>query len=169
MSDAAPASPYGAGTRGANQRDAIKMTTAEIDQFVLGQRTLNVATFNHDDTVHLVAMWFAMFEDCVAFTTKAKSQKIQNLRRDPRITGLIESGEEYAELRGVEIVGQAELVEDSDRLFALGTQMFPRYGGVAYTEEHRPAVEALVNKRVGVKIHVDRYVTWDHTKLATPP
>lgn len=165
MTSSGRTSPYAAGTPGTKQRDLIRMTPAEIDEFVAGQRTLNVATINHDGTIHLVAMWFAMFEDCIAFTTKAKSQKIQNLRRNPQLTCLIEAGEEYAELRGVEMVGRAEIVEDPDRLFALGTRTFSRSSGVPYTEERRAVVEGLVNKRVGVKVHVDRYVSWDHRKL----
>jgi PPOX class probable F420-dependent enzyme len=165
MTGSGPTSPYAAGTPGTKQRDLIRMTPAEIEEFILGERTLNVATINHDGTIHLVAMWFAMFEDCVAFTTKAKSQKIQNLRRDPRLTCLIEAGEKYTELRGVEMVGRAEIVEDPERLFALGTQTYARSSGVPYTEERRSAVEGLINKRVGVKIHVEKYVSWDHRKL----
>jgi PPOX class probable F420-dependent enzyme len=165
VAEAVPLSPYSAGTPGAKQRDVIRMSDAEVDAFIDEQRTLNVATINHDGSIHLVAMWFAIFEDCIAFTTKAKSQKIQNLRRNPQVTCLIEAGEEYAELRGVEMVGRAEIVDDPDRLFALGTQTFSRNSGVPYTEERRAAVEGLVNKRVGVKIHVDKYVSWDHRKL----
>jgi general stress protein 26 len=165
MTTSGPTSPYAAGTPGAKQRDLIAMTDAEIDEFILGQRTLNVATVNHDGTIHLVAMWFAIFEGCVAFTTKAKSQKIQNLRRNPQVTCLTEAGDEYTDLRGVEMVGRAEIVEDSERLFALGTQTLSRNSGVPYTEERRAAVEGLINKRVGVKIHVDKYVSWDHRKL----
>jgi hypothetical protein len=32
----------------------------------------------------------------------------------------------------------------------------------------RPAVEAMINKRVGVKINVERRVSWDHRKLGLP-
>jgi general stress protein 26 len=35
------------------------------------------------------------------FETKAKSQKVQNLKRDPRISALVEAGHTYDQLRGV--------------------------------------------------------------------
>jgi hypothetical protein len=84
------------------------------------------------------------------------------------MTCLFEAGEDYEELRGVELVGRAEIVEDSDRIWELGVSVFERYQA-PYTEELRPFVEAMLHKRVVVKLHVDRIVTWDHRKLGLPP
>ena len=103
-----------------------------------------------------------------ALETKAKSQKVANLRRNPQITCLIEDGDKYEELRGVEMVGHAEIVEDPDRIFELGISVFERTSGQTYTEEMKPFVEVMLNKRVVVKIHVDKYVSWDHRKLGMP-
>ena len=58
-------------------------------------------------------MWYGFTPDGrLGFETFAKSQKIQNLRRDPRITALVEDGDVYEQLRGVELVGTAEVTED---------------------------------------------------------
>jgi general stress protein 26 len=103
----------------------------------------------------------------MAFETKAKSQKVLNLRRNPTITCLVEDGESYDELRGVELVGRAEIVEDPDRMWELGVSVFERYNA-PYTEELRPMVEAMLHKRVVIKVHVDRVVSWDHRKLGLP-
>jgi hypothetical protein len=90
---------------------------------------------------------------------------VQNLRRNPMITCLVEDGDVYEELRGVELVGHAEVVEEPERIFQLGISVVERTSGVKYTEEMRPAVEMMINKRVAVKIHPERYVSWDHRKL----
>ena len=140
------------------------MTEAEVDDFLHGRHTMSVATTNHDDTIHLVAMWYGFLEGCVAIETKTKSQKVRNLRRDPRMTCMVEAGERYEELRGVELVGRAELVEEPERMWEMGVDLFERYQG-AYTEEMRPFVEAMLHKRVVVKLQVDRVVSWDHRKL----
>jgi general stress protein 26 len=112
-------------------------------------------------------MWYGLVEGAIAVETKAKSQKVQNLRRDPRLTVLMEDGDYYEELRGVELVGKAEIIEDPDRLFALGVNVFERYYG-SYTEELKPFVETMLHKRVMVKLHVERTVSWDHRKLGLP-
>ncbi len=62
----------------------------------------------------------------------------------------------------------AEIVDDPERMFELGVSVFERYYG-GYTEELRPFVETMLNKRVVVVLHVDRTVSWDHRKLGLPP
>ncbi len=151
---------------GVKQRDVIKMTQEEIDEFLQGRHSMSIATMNHDGSIHLVAMWYGFLEGAVAIETKAKSQKVLNLRRDPRMSALVEDGESYEELRGVELVGRGEIVDDPERMFQLGISVFERYQGGEYTEEMRPFVEVMLNKRVVVKLHVDRVVSWDHRKLA---
>jgi PPOX class probable F420-dependent enzyme len=156
------------GMPGVKQRDIIKMTDEEVDAFLHERRPLSMCTMNHDGTIHAVAMWYGFLEGSVAIESKAKAQKVQNLRRDPRMTCLFEAGDDYEELRGVELVGRAEIVEEPDRIWELGVSVFERYQA-PYTEELRPFVEAMLHKRVVVKLHVDRVVTWDHRKLGLPP
>ncbi len=153
---------------GVKQRDLIKMTPDEVDEYLSGRRAMSMASINHDGSIHMVAMWYGFLEGCVAFETKAKSQKVRNLRRDPRLTCMVEDGEVYEELRGVELVGRGEIVDDPDRMWELGVNVFSRYHG-DYTEELRPMVQAMLNKRVVVKLHVDRVVSWDHRKLGIAP
>ena len=153
---------------GVKQRDVIKMTPEEIDAFLHERRPMSMCTINHDGSIHAVAMWYGFLEGCVAVETKTKSQKAVNLRRDPRVTCLFEDGDSYEELRGVELVGRAEIVEEPERMFPLGVDVFERYYGT-YNEEMRPFVETMLNKRVVIKVVVDRTVSWDHRKLGLPP
>ena len=149
---------------GVKQRDVIKMTDAEVDAFLEAGRTMSFATMNHDDTIHVVAMWYGFLEGAVAFETKTKSQKVANLRRNPTITCMVEDGKTYDELRGVQIVGNAEIFEERDRLLEMGKSLFGRHVGT-YTDDMLPAVEMMLNKRVGIKVHHTRVASWDHSKL----
>jgi PPOX class probable F420-dependent enzyme len=149
---------------GVNERSKIKMTDEEIDTFLHQRNSVALSSLNHDGTIHTIAMWYGFLDGMMAFETKAKSQKVQNLRRDPRITCMVETGDKYEELKGVELVGTAEIVEDADRLWQIGVSVFERYQGT-YTEEMKPFVEIMLHKRVGIAVHVDRVVSWDHAKL----
>ena len=162
MSDAP--TPMGHGVK---QRDVIKMTPDEVEAFLRERRPMTLCSINHDGSIHAVAMWYGFLEGCVAIETKAKSQKAQNLRRDPRMTCMMEDGDTYEELRGVELVGRAEIVEDPERMWELGVDLFQRYYGT-YTDDLAPFVETMLNKRIVVKLHVERTVTWDHRKLGLP-
>lgn len=153
---------------GVNQRRQIRMTPEEIDAFLAERRPMTMCSLSHDGSIHAVAMWYGFVDGCVAVETKAKSQKAQNLRRDPRLTLLFEDGDTYEELRGVELVGKAEIVEDPESLWTLGVSVFERYYG-AYSEELKPFIETMLHKRVGIKLHAERTVSWDHRKLGLPP
>jgi PPOX class probable F420-dependent enzyme len=153
---------------GVNQRRAIAMTPDEVAAFLAERRAMTMCSLARDGSIHAVAMWYGFLDGCVTVETKSKSQKVQNLRRDPRCTLLFEDGDYYEELRGVELVGTAEIVEDPDRLFILGVSVFERYYG-AYSDDLAPFIETMLHKRVAIKLHVQRTVSWDHRKLGLPP
>lgn len=152
---------------GTNQRAQIVMSEAEIADFVATSRTGTLATIGRDGQPHLTAMWYAVLDGEVWLETKAKSQKAVNLRRDPRVSFLIEGGQTYDTLRGVSFEGTAEIVEDPEMLFRVGVSVWERYTG-PYSEEMRPAVDAMMNKRVAVRIRTRRTRSWDHRKLGLP-
>jgi PPOX class probable F420-dependent enzyme len=152
---------------GVNQRKVIQMTPEEIDAFLSERRAMSMCSISADGSIHAVAMWYGFLDGCVTVETKAKSQKVQNLRRDPRLTLLFEAGDYYEELRGVELVGRAEVIDDPEQLWKLGVSVFERYYG-GYSDEMKPFLEAMLNKRVAVKMHAERTVSWDHRKLGLP-
>jgi PPOX class probable F420-dependent enzyme len=147
-----------------NRREQIRMSEAEIEEFLHGRRTMNIATIAKDGRPHLVAMWYGFLEGAPAFETYAKSQKVLNLRRDPRITCLVEEGDTYETLRGVELIGTGEIVEEESRLLEAAMSVVDRYHGLP-PEHLEMAARALMQKRVGVKVHIEKVVSWDHSKL----
>lgn len=153
---------------GTNQRATVVMADGEIDQFIATQRTATLATFGSGGHPHLIAMWYAVVDGVIWFETKAKSQKTKNLLRDPRCTVLIEAGQTYDTLRGVSLEGRGTVVEDSDAIWKVGVSVWERYNG-PYSEEVKPLVEYMVNKRVAIRLDVDRTRSWDHRKLGLDP
>src|SRR5229473_7552515 len=124
-----------------SRRDLIRMNDEEIRAFLEEQRTVQVASIDHDGWPHLVAMWYVLINDQIVFWTYAKSQKAVNLRRDARLTCLIEAGQRYDELRGVQIKGQAVIADDRATVQRVGEVIWERYTG-PLNESTRPMVEA---------------------------
>ena len=107
----------------ASGRGSVQMTEAEIEDFLAANMKVQVATVGPDGAPHLTTLFYVLEDGMLAFWTYGRSQKVVNLRRDPRITCLVEDGTDYAELRGVSIQGTARLVEEYDgkvRLIAVG-------------------------------------------------
>ncbi len=153
---------------GDKQRSTVEMSDREIRDYVLRSRTATMATLGSDGRPHLVAMWFAVLDGSIWFETKTRSQKAVNLRRDPRLTVLIEDGATYDVLRGVSLEGRATISEDPDDLWRVGVDVWERYNG-PYTEEVRPLVEFMLQKRVAIRLDVERTRSWDHRKLGMDP
>jgi len=153
---------------GTNQRSQITLTDDEVAAFIEEQRSATMATVGPTGVPHLVAMWYGVVDGQIWFETKGRSQKAVNLRRDPRITVLLEDGLTYDTLRGVSIEGTAVISEDPDDLWKVGVSAWERYTG-PYTEEAKPLVEFMLQKRIAVRVDVDRIRTWDHRKLGMDP
>ena len=147
-----------------NRRDQIRMNDEEIRAFLEEQRKLQVATIDHDGWPHLVAMWYVLINDEVVFWTYARSQKAINLRRDPRLTCLVEAGERYEELRGVQIKGQAAINDEPATVQRIGEEIWERYTG-PLNENTRQMVTVQAAKRVVIFVKPVEVVSWDHRKL----
>lgn len=153
------------------RREQIRMTEQEIALFLAQGRSLSVATISPDGAPHLVAMWYALTDEGkIALWMYARSQKALNLRRDPRITCMLESGATYEELRGVQIRGQATLVEDAAAVQAIGEAIYrrnasPDNSGGALTAAQLALIAAQASKRIGVIVEPTTIASWDHSKL----
>lgn len=152
----------------ANQRSQIVMSDAEVDAFLTQQRSSTVATIGPQGQVNLVAMWFSWHDGQVWIETKAASQKVVNLRRDPRMSVLVEAGETYDQLRGVALEGTGVVLNDPEVVWDVCVRIVERYQA-PYTEQLRTIVEQMARNRVVVRLDVDRVRSWDHRKLGLPP
>jgi general stress protein 26 len=150
----------------ANKRASISMTDSEIAAYLEEQTILNIASIGPTGHPHMVAMWYVVMDEKVTFWTFGKSQKIVNLRRDKKITGLVESGDTYDQLKGLELVGSATIVEDYDTVLAIGKAVGLKYNGDgAISDAALPFLESQAKKRLGIQINVEQIVSWDHTKI----
>src|SRR5437899_2702634 len=97
-----------------SMRDLMQMTDDETEAFLDSGRRAQVATVNRDGSPHLVPLSYLFLDGDLAFWTDGDSQKVANLRRDPRVTVLVEEGGRFEEFRAVQVRGTAEVVDDYD-------------------------------------------------------
>ena len=154
---------------GTNERARILMSDDEVRGFLERSRIATLATVSPSGAPHLVAMWYGLMDGILYFETKAKSQKAVNIRRNPVISVLVEAGTTYDQLRGVAMEGAAHIIDDADdeEYWGAAVNFYERYNG-PYSEEVRPAVEAMMHKRLIVRLDVTRTRSWDHRKLQLP-
>ena len=142
------------------------MTPDEMRTFLDEGRDLQVASINADGTPHLVTMWYLRDGEDLLFWTYAKSQKVVNVRRDPRATVLVATGEKYEELKGVSITGSTTVVDDLDEVLAFGEKVYEKYWGPIDNDLVREGVRTMGAKRVVIRVSPLKTTSWDHSKLA---
>ena len=141
------------------------MTPAEVAAFLRRHHTMALATHGPGGFPHVVAMSYGFVGDRLAFWGDRRSQKIVNLQRDGRLGCLVDDGDDHGELQGVHLAGVAEFVADPDELAALGRAVLAQRFGPDGDPGAFPApLEQLVAHRIGVRIRVERTVSWDHRK-----
>jgi PPOX class probable F420-dependent enzyme len=150
-----------------SRRDQIKLSEAERRELINSERIAVVASFGPRGWPHLMPLWYVPRDGEVWIYTYAKSQKVRNLERDPRATVLIETGHEYAELRGLMIEAEAEIEREIEDVFPLAEELTLRYadGIDSLQGDAREALKAQAAKRVAIRFAPVRTATWDHRKL----
>jgi PPOX class probable F420-dependent enzyme len=150
-------------------RDEVKMTDQEITDFLAANIKVQVASLGPDGAPHLSTLFYIVRDGKIAFWTYGRSQKIRNLERDPRVSALVEDGDDYFELRGVSINGRAEIIRDYESIYSIGSEVATRMVAAdsfeALGDFGRETVEKQAQKRVAVVIHPDHVATWDHRKM----
>lgn len=141
------------------------MSDDEVTAFLEGSRKVQLATINPDGTPHLVTMFYGLDEGRIAFWTYGKAQKARNLARDPRVSCLVEAGDDYDQLRGVLVYGVAEQVDDRDRVLAIGMMIARRMTPGVPDDLLTPYVEQTGRKRIAYVVERTKVVSWDHRRL----
>ena len=148
-----------------SRRAAIAIDAEERRRYIAQAMTMILVTIGADGYPHAVPMWFIVGDDeRVYMTTYGRSQKAVNLRRNPRVALLVESGVRYDELKGVLIRGTAEVVDDLELCVRVLSQVHAKHTG-GLPEGIEDLMRAQARKRVVLRITPDRIASWDHKKL----
>ena len=127
-----------------SRRQQIQLSPDEQAAFFRDHKKAALATIDKDGFPHVVAMNYVARDGAFYMTSYGKAQKVVNIRRNPKVALMVETGDSYAELRGVMVRGHCEILEGEDAV---------------------KAAVASAPKRVVLKIVPEKVISWDHRKL----
>ena len=151
-----------------SRRELIQLTDEEIRDYLADARTVVLVSNGRTGYPHPMPMWFYVDNAGIFYcTTVRKSQKVQNFLRDPRASLLVESGEEYAELKSVLAYADCEVIDDFDLVRDVLVKINTKGKVVdeAEVEQLLGAVSQTAEKRVVLKFTPREIISWDHAKL----
>jgi hypothetical protein len=151
-----------------NRRAQIAMSDAELRAFLGEEDLVTCATLGPNGRPHLMPLSYVLdpaeARPVIIAGTFGKSQKVRNLERVPEATLQVEGGKAYGELRGAMMECDVEIVRDVDAVIAIALAVAGRDGSPA-SAERRAHIAAQAPKRVGLRFHPTRVVSFDHRKL----
>src|SRR5262249_37157398 len=115
-----------------------------------------------DGFPHVVAMNYFTRDGAFYMTSYRKAQKVVNVKRNPKVALMVECGDTYAELRGVMIRGQCQILEGQD---AVKAAFEARAEAQSNPSPVQPGAVSSAPKRVVLKIVPEKVISWDHRKL----
>lgn len=141
------------------RRRQIRMTPEEQTAFLRDNPKCALATIDQVGFPHVVAMGFYVEDGAFYMTSYAKAQKVLNIRRNPKVGLMVETGGSYAELQGVMVRGTCEIIEDIETVRHV---MDHRRSS---PESGRRGSLDSAPKRVVLKVSPQKIASWDHRKL----
>jgi len=152
---------------GVNARVNTSMTEAEVADFLDQARTMILCTIGPDGVPDPVGMWFVIVDGEIWMRTYARSQKAINIERDARVSVLVETGDTYAQLRGVQLTGRVEISREEDLICSIAAGLLVKYEGLQpeHVEAAKEAYRSKAGKQVAFRLIPERTVSWDHRKL----
>jgi PPOX class probable F420-dependent enzyme len=146
----------------------IRLTSDEAWEAVGAAHTGILTTLRRDGMPIALPVWFVVDDRSIALMTPAGTKKIARIRHDPRASFLVESGEQYTELRGVHLTGRVELVEDAAAISWIEAAVNAKYAGFRPPTASLPAAaQAYYASQVFLRFVADsRILTWDNARLA---
>ncbi|MFE0105585.1 pyridoxamine 5'-phosphate oxidase family protein [Streptomyces sp. NPDC059009] len=146
----------------------IMMSPAELDAFLATERTCRVATVSKDGAPHVSTLWFAWDGTSLWLYSVTRSKRWADLRRDGRVAVVVDAGEEYGELRGVELAGTVEFVGEIPRT----GEPCPELDAVERQFAKKNFdLDAMVHdgRHAWARLTPETVASWDFRKLAELP
>jgi hypothetical protein len=139
------------------------MSAAELDAYLGAARTCRVASVGAEGP-HVTPLWFVWQGGALWLYSLTRSQRWADLMSDPRVAAVVDDGEDYGELRGVELRGTVVPVgevprtgaEDVPGLTAVEAAFGAKYSGGAFGHDGRHA---------WLRLDPAKVVSWDFRKI----
>lgn len=143
------------------------MTADQITMFLEEPRIARVASVRSDGRPHVVPVWYEWDGECLRFEAQATSVKIKNLKRDPRVSVLVDMTHGGMQYKGVILEGVARIRERPEKTTPIAERIFRRYLGKEGLDAPTPRRLIYENDPVIAELTPTRVITWDNT-LAGP-
>ena len=106
----------------------MTLDDARVQKFLASKQTVVLATVQADGAPLAMAMWLLHDRASLTMISEADTQKVRNLRHDPRVSVVAEAVDP---IRGVAVQGRAQFLDDGPERRALVERFHAKYPDLA--------------------------------------
>lgn len=141
----------------------IAMNAEELDAFLSNERTCRVATVGANGDPHNTPLWFVWSNGSLWLNSIVSSQRWTDLMRNGRMAVIVDAGEDYMELRGVELLGTAAPIGEIPRT----GESHPELEAIeqAFADKYAGGHVARDGRHGWLRMTPDKIVSWDFRKM----
>src|SRR5258708_18358 len=136
---------------------SIRLTPDEAWDVLGRAHTGILPTLRADGAPVTLPVWFVVLDQTICFRTPSRAKKVARIRRDPRASFLVESGQRWAELRAVHLSGRVELIDDDAAKARVDAAIDEKYAPFRTASADMPAATR------------DHYAAWSFFRLVPGP
>ena len=151
---------------------SIRLSRAEAWEMLGTSHTGIFTSLRADGVPITLPVWFVVLDERIYINAVAHTKKVARVRRDPRVSFLVESGARWRDLRGVHVTGTARIVSEPDLVARVGAALGEKYAGfsgdrAAMPDETRGHYEA---EHVVIEIEPDgRILSYENARIPLSP
>ena len=150
---------------------SVRLTPEEAWEELGRAHTGILTTLRRDGMPITLPMWFVAIDGLICFSAPARTKKLSRLRKDPRASFLVESGERWAELKAVHLTGRIEWVEDEAQMERISAALDAKYAAFRTAASSMPQAtrDHYAGRAFLRLVPDDRILSWDNRKLRLEP
>lgn len=127
-----------------------------------------LTTLRRDGAPITLPVWFAVLDRRIYVMGQAHTKKFARVRRDPRVSFLVESGVPWVELVGVHVSGLARIVDEPELLARARAALDAKYAQFRIARETMPEATRSHYETATATIEItpgERVLSWDNARL----
>jgi len=147
---------------------SIRLSREEAWEVLRRSHTGILSTLRADGSPITLPVWFIALDETICFATPSRTKKVSRINRDGRASFLVESGERWAELCGVHLVGRVERVDDEKDKARIDAALDEKYAAFRTPRDDMPSAtgDYYTARTFFRLIPGPRVLTWDNSRIS---
>jgi nitroimidazol reductase NimA-like FMN-containing flavoprotein (pyridoxamine 5'-phosphate oxidase superfamily) len=150
---------------------SIRLSTDEAWEVLSAAHTGIFTTLKRDGWPISLPVWFVVQDRTICMAPPTRTKKVGRVRKDPRASFLVESGERWAELQAVHLTGYVSVIDDTAEKARIDAALDEKYRAFRSARTSMPeATQAHYADRTFLRLlPQDRILSWDNRRMRLTP